>query len=247
MHTTRNAKVAPVRPYTPEESHQIVEVGVGSQAIKAYRALKVAILNMEMGPGRLYTETELAAKLGVSRTPVREAIQRLRHESLVTLLPRKGILVNSLSPSEVGFIYEVGEALEGMAMKLAAERASEADLEALDREVQAMEETIAAGDLDAWNTADKRFHVEVLKAAGNPTMTADVLDVYDRIERVRNFVIRLRYRPTQSTQEHRMMLEAIRRREGNRAREIAQRHWERVRGEVVGFLRDHAIPPVRLG
>jgi DNA-binding GntR family transcriptional regulator len=241
MHTTRNAKVAPVRPYTPEESHQIVEVGVGSQAIKAYRALKVAILNMEMGPGRLYTETELAAKLGVSRTPVREAIQRLRHESLVTLL------VNSLSPSEVGFIYEVGEALDGMAMKLAAERADEVNLEALDREVRAMEETIAAGDLDAWNTADKRFHVEVLKAAGNPTLTADVLDVYDRIERVRNFVIRLRYRPTQSTQEHRMMLEAIRNREGDRAREVTQRHWERVRGEVVGFLRDHAIPPVRLG
>jgi len=216
----------------------------GLLAGQAYSTIRDMILNLKIPPGYPLMEAELASQLGMSRTPVREALQRLRLEGLVTMVPRRGAFVSSLSPDDMQEIYEMLEGLEGMAVKLAAERADEAGLAALEEAVAAQETALAADDLDAWIVADERLHSLIIQLAGNRRIAEVVERVNNQVHRVRVFTLRLRAKPLQSLEEHRQTVEAIRRRDGNLAREITQRHRARAREELVAILRYYTIPPI---
>ena len=206
---------------------------------RVYTAVRGAIRDLRLKPGQLVLEREVAAALGLSRTPVREALVRLEAEHLVRLIPRRGFAVLPVDAEDMRRIYEVVEGLEGMAVLLAAERCGPDDLRRLEESIRRQEAALAADDLVAWTEADERFHQRLLDASGNPHLKR-LHDPYtDHLHRVRLYTIRRRPKPARSTAEHRAVVEIIRTGSGRAARELHQSHWQRVREEIVGIL--HAM------
>src|SRR3954462_6328551 len=124
---------------------------------QAYLALREAIVAAELEPGRRLSENELAQRLGVSRTPVREALARLRDERLVAVVPQLGSFVTLLSPDAVADAQFVRESLECNAIRLASERALPSDLAELHANVEAQERAERAGDAAACDRLDEAF------------------------------------------------------------------------------------------
>jgi DNA-binding GntR family transcriptional regulator len=206
---------------------------------RVYATVRGAIRNLELRPGQMVLEREVAAALGLSRTPVREALVRLEADHLVRLIPRRGFAVLPVDAENMRRIYEVVEGLEGMAVRLAAERCGPDDLLRLGESIRRQEAALAADNLVAWSEADEAFHGQLLDAAGNPHLHR-LLDPYtDHLHRVRLYAIRRRPKPVRSTAEHRAVVEIIRTGNGRAARELHQSHWQRVREELVGIL--HAM------
>ena len=209
---------------------------------RAYARLRDAIANLALQPGQPLTEISLAEWLGLGRTPVREALARLRDEGLVDAVPRKGYFVSRISARAAGEIYEMLEGLEGMAMKLAAERRTPEQLVRMEAAVLAQEAALARDDLDAWIAADERFHTAMLDMADNGRIRRTIEPLNAQLHRLRLYTIQLRPKPTHSADMHRLQLEAIRDRDGERARALLQEQRQRNREVIVEVIRRLAGP-----
>jgi DNA-binding GntR family transcriptional regulator len=208
-----------------------------SMATRAYQEIKRQIVDGSISPGYPLLETELAAQLGISRTPIREALVRLKHEKLAVSLGRKGMFASSLSASDMEEIYEMLEGLESMAVKLAAERATDEDVRRLEEAVAAQKDALTRDDLPAWISADEAFHGIILEAAHNRQILEVVTKVNDQLRRVRRLTIRARRHLDASTEMHEATFKAIRNRNGDLARDLNQRHRADAREEMVAILR----------
>jgi len=134
---------------------------------KVYAALKQMIANYRFKPGARINVEEITKELGVSRTPVWEAIRRLEQEGLVVNTPNKGVFMNILTPEEALDLYAVREVLEGMAARLAAERIDPKTLAKLDKSLEKQVKIISNGDLVAYSQVDFDFHASIYEASGN--------------------------------------------------------------------------------
>src|SRR5215813_2782143 len=121
---------------------------------QVYAALRAAIVNAELEPGRRLSENELAERLGVSRTPVREALAQLRDERLIAIVPQLGTFVTLISTGSVADAAFVREALETSAIRLAAERAKASNLEAIQANLAAQDRAVETSDADAFDRLD---------------------------------------------------------------------------------------------
>ena len=152
----------------------------GSLADQAYLRLREAIIAVELAPGTVLREDELTQRVGVGRTPVREAIQRLHRDGFVTVIPRRGTLVSEINITDLAAIYEVRARLESWAAGLAAERAGAADrveAEALLAELDALSQS---GGYEALLALDRRIHRFAYRCAKNPYL-AETLDQYHNL------------------------------------------------------------------
>ena len=210
--------------------------GIASLATTAYEEIKRRIVDGIIPPGYPVLEQELAEELGISRTPVREALTRLKHEDLVVSIRRKGIFVSSLSVNDMQEIGDMLEGLEGMAVKLAAERAGPDYLQRLEDAVRAQEEALVRDDVQAWSAADEAFHSAILEAASNRRIQEAAARVRLQWRRQQKLTIRLRPKPNYSTECHRATLEAIKARDGERARAIDQHHRGQVNKMLIEIL-----------
>src|SRR5688500_16241202 len=129
-----------------------------SARVQAYAALREAIVRAELAPGRQLSENELAARLGVSRTPIREALVRLRDERLVQIVPQLGTFVTRISTPAVADAQFIREALECACVRRAAELATEDDLAALEDILRAQDRARDADDFDAFYVLDDALH-----------------------------------------------------------------------------------------
>ena len=129
-----------------------------SARVQAYAALREAIVRAELEPGRQLSENELAARLGVSRTPIREALVRLRDERLVEIVPQLGTFVTRISTPAVADAQFIREALECACVRRAAELATEDDIAALEDILRAQERARDSDDFDAFYVLDDAFH-----------------------------------------------------------------------------------------
>jgi DNA-binding GntR family transcriptional regulator len=205
---------------------------------RAYRELKQLILDNEIPPGSQMLEMEAAARLGMSRTPVREAMVRLEQEGMVELRSRHGMRVLPVSAEALGEIYEVLTALEGAAAEAAARRgASPAELAALRHAVDEMEEALAADDLSRWSRADVRFHRLLVELAGNRRLAGLVEQVSDQAHRARELTLRLRPKPTTSNRDHAALVDAIAARDPARARGIHEQHRRTASVMLIDLIR----------
>jgi DNA-binding GntR family transcriptional regulator len=205
---------------------------------RAYRQLKQLILDNEIAAGSQMLEQEAAARLGMSRTPVREAMVRLEQEGMIELRPRHGMRVLPISPEALAEIYEILTALEGMAAELAALKgAQSAQLAALQQAVDDMEMALAADDLTGWSQADARFHRLLVELAGNQRLAALVEQVSDQAHRARLTTLRLRPKPVGSNRDHAALVQAIRDRDPARARAIHEQHRRQAAEMLVGLVR----------
>lgn len=205
----------------------------------AYDALKAAIRDNVFAPGYQGSEQEIASQLGISRTPVHEAIIRLQEEGLVRVLPRRGVVVCALSPDDMREIYGVIIALETASSELLAEMpANERVLiaEELDRVNAQMQSTLAADDLIEWAKADERFHQLLVERSGNGRFARMFHTIMDQSHRARMLTLRLRPKPTASVKQHRAIVEAIRQGNAAAARDRARQHRVAARDQLLPLL-----------
>jgi len=212
---------------------------------QAYAELKRRILDREYPAGHQATEPDVAADLGMSRTPVREALIRLAQEGLVEVVPRRGMRVVPLSPADMQEIYEVLTALESEAAGLAARpRPDPRRFDAMATAVDDMAAALADRDLLAWAAADERFHRALLELSGNRRLIALAVTMWDQVHRARLATVRLRPLPYRSNTEHRALLAALRRGDAERARDVHRRHRRRTARMLISLLKQHAMDAV---
>ncbi len=206
---------------------------------EAYRALKTAIRDNVFPPGHQAAEPEIARQLGMSRTPVHEAIIRLQEEGLVQVLPRRGILICPVSADDIREIYDVLIAVEGMAASLIAGLPAEqaaAEADALDLETAAMDEALRRDRLSDWAAADDRFHRLLTERCGNRRLARIAATVRDQAHRARLVTLQLRQRPEASSAAHRRITAAIRARAPEEAEAAARAHRIGARDTLLPLL-----------
>lgn len=209
-----------------------------SQRDHAYQEIRRRILENELLPGVQMLETEVADLLGMSRTPVREALIRLAEEGLVDVRPRHGMSVRPVSPQDMKEIYDVLTSLEATAAALAAGRGlDEAALAELDAAVSEMDAALERGDLKAWAEADQRFHDLLVVDSGNRRLKDIVDTVRDQAHRVRMATLNLRPTPVDSNDDHRAVVAAIRRRDADAAWRAHHNHRKRSGSMLVELLK----------
>jgi DNA-binding GntR family transcriptional regulator len=195
----------------------------------AYETIKRQILNNEFGPGFQILERDLAEQLGMSRTPVHEALIRLKAEGMVEVTPRHGMRVQPVSATDMKEIYQVLTSLESTAAELMARRRpSGEELAPMRAACIAMESSLERDDLEGWAEADEDFHARLLKACGNRRLMAICFNFWDQTHRARMMTLRLRPNPVSSTNDHRALLNAVEQGDFETAREIHRAH--RIRG-----------------
>lgn len=210
----------------------------GSNRDRAYAELKRRILGNTLPAGTQMLEEEVAGMLGMSRTPVREALLALAADGLVEIRPRHGMRVLPISADDMTEIYVLLTTLEAEAARLAALRDLDRPiLDALDNAVDDMDRALADRDLDAWAEADSRFHGHLVEASGNRRLIQIVSTMADQAHRVRMATLRLRPFPDASNVDHREVLEAIRRGAAKDAQEAHRAHRERSGRMLVDLIR----------
>jgi DNA-binding GntR family transcriptional regulator len=203
----------------------------------AYQQIRHRILDNIWAPGYQALEQEIALQLGMSRTPVHEALMRLASESLVEVAPRRGMRVLPVSPTDMKEIYEVLTALESMAAELlAARKPTDAELQPLIEATEAMERALQADDLDAWARADESFHEKLVMMANNRLLRESVMSYWDRAHRARMFTLRLRPKPVHSTQEHMTLVARLRQGDAAGAAAVNRDHRERASRELLAIF-----------
>jgi DNA-binding GntR family transcriptional regulator len=198
----------------------------------AYQALQGAIVDGRLSPGTRLSVPALAAQLGVSRSPVREALTRLLSDGLAVQVPHRGAVVAQLDLADLLPVYELREVLEGLAARLAAAQITAADET---RMREALADHVAAADRDdrqAATAADVAFHTAVRETAGNAELEKMLGGIQARI-RVAMRTTMITEGPPQAVADHRKILDAIAAKDPDRAERYARDHIAR----LIGALR----------
>lgn len=213
-----------------------------SMVDQAYQQIRSRILDNVWPPGYQTLEQEVALALGMSRTPVREAMLRLQNEGLVEVVPRHGMRVLPVSPTDMREIYEILAALECMASEILAQRKpTEAELKPLIEATKAMDRALRRDDLDAWAAADEHFHAQLIDLAGNRQLQQTVLNYWDRAHRARMFSLKLRPKPVNSTQEHMALVERLRAGDAKGAAKVNRAHRARANRELLAIFEHYRL------
>lgn len=200
--------------------------------------LETLILEGALEQGARLDEAQLAERFSVSRTPVREALQRLTNSGLVELRPRRGAFVRQPGPVELIQMFEFMSELEAVAARLAAERMSDAALGTL-REINARcDRAVEAQDSDGYYAENERFHAVIYRESGNEFLAAECLRLQRRLQPFRRIQLRLRGRLKQSMAEHERILAALETGDGAQAAAIIRAHVA-VQGETFHALMAH--------
>ena len=227
----------PGRPAPGRDPSVVASATKSSLVEQVYQTLRRRILDNVYSPGRQALEQELATELGISRTPVREALMRLQNEGLIEVIPRHGMRVLPVSPTDMAEIYVVLTALECAAAEIvAARRPTEAELEPLLRATSDMDRALRSDDLDAWAAADERFHRTLVDLAGNRMLRETVDNFWDRAHRARMVTLRLRPKPVNSTREHTALVARLRAGDAPGAVDVNRAHRGRASRELLSLF-----------
>lgn len=208
-----------------------------SNSQRAGDALRHLIFSGELAAGSDHLESELAERLGMSRTPVREAVLVLESQGLLEVRPRKGVRIQPVSPDDMREVYEVLTVLESLAAENAAKaQYSEDELKNLARAIAQMETATAEDDLKAWALADEQFHHELVRLGGNTRVMEIAERMSDQVRRARAVTLFMRPKPTKSNEDHRAVFEAIRAGDAETAGSEHRQHREHAKEVLLGLL-----------
>lgn len=196
----------------------------GRASDRAYEALRGEILAWQLAPGTVLGEVEQAARLGVSRTPLREALSRLAAEGLVEAQSGRGLVVSSASVDDVRELFELRVALETTAAALAAERRDPERFGVIADEFGHAAELVISHDLDAYYDLVARFDDAVDDSLGNPYLLNALRGVRTHLQRIRRLASDHPERLVRAAHEHRLIAEAIRDGDADLARHATAVH-----------------------
>ena len=187
-------------------------------------ALRRDILDGVLKPGDRLMEIHYAKKLGVSRTPFREAIRKLEIEGLVTVLPRRGAHVSLLSPKDIAEVLDIRGALDMLAISLFIQKAGEKEIERLGNISEDFDRAIADKDQRSQIKADVEFHEYIYRKSGNERLFHIYTGFKDQLYRYRVLYLADEFHSETVSKEHNKILEAIRSRNLKLAREYSELH-----------------------
>lgn len=205
----------------------------------AYEAIKESLLRMDFSQlpddGRL-DERELAMRLGVSRTPLRGAINRLVTEGFLKVVPRKGVYVVKKSRREIIEILLVRAALEGMAARLATAHISDRDIRMMKELFSPFDPSNVDGHIPQYSDANIKFHELVLEASHCGKLIELANNLFDHIRMIRFRTISFGERPKNSLEEHRSIIEALENRDADLAEKRMREHVEGLARHVEAYV-----------
>ncbi len=221
-------------PIAQQDGTLALTLAPGDQLLsaKTYIALKEMILSNRLTTGVYYLERELSDLLGISRTPLKEALVRLEREGLITIQPRHGMKVLPISADDMAEIYQVIAALECEAVRSLASRGLPAsEIAQLEASTQQMEAALKNDTLEEWAAADESFHRLLIDLCHNSRLKSTVLMFWDQAHRARYLTLNFREKPTDSTKDHQRVVDAIKSGDAALASRIHQEH--RIKGGQV--------------
>lgn len=191
---------------------------------KVFHKLQEDILSGKYAIDEELKEKAIGDELGVSRTPVREALRQLELQGLVTITPNKGAHVVGFSKQDLNDIYEIRSVLEGLCAKWAALKATDEQIEELEEIVYLTEFHVSKGHCEQVFELDNKFHEKLYEASGSKVLKSVLSDYHHYVQRVRRTTLKSRERSEKSNDEHRMIAEAIREHDSEKAQLLANQH-----------------------
>jgi DNA-binding GntR family transcriptional regulator len=189
--------------------------------------LRDAIRKGILKPGERLMEIQLAEELGVSRTPVREAIRKLELEGYVIMMPRRGTYVANLSIRDVNEVFEIRTSLDSLASGLAAERITDEELERLQRLLVLISEYVETNDMEKIVETDTEFHDLLYQASRNTRLVGIIFNLREQLTRFRTTSMAFPGRLAATLEEHRRIVEAIAQGDVKEAQAAAEYHMEK--------------------
>lgn len=191
---------------------------------RVYTQLEEKILSGEYASGKAITELKISSELGVSRTPVREALLKLERDGLVELIPNKGAVVIGVSSNDLIDIYKIRMRLEGLAASLAAERMSDDDIGKLSENVELTDFYVRKNDSERVRELDSAFHEMIYRASGSRMIYRILSDLHRNIKVYRKLSLTNAGRIEKSAGEHDAICRAIKERDASLADRLASEH-----------------------
>ncbi len=202
-----------------------------------FNTLRQAILTGDLKPGERLMEIHLANKLGVSRTPIREAIRKLELEGLVTMIPRRGAEVAQITEKSMNDVLEVRRAMDALCVELACERISEEELAELKGACDAFAEAVKGGDIKVIAKADVALHDIIVQATGNRRLVQLINNLSEQMYRYRFEYLKDTSRHQILIEEHRMIYEGIVKKDKEAASQAAKLHIDNQELAIIQQIR----------
>ena len=199
--------------------------------------LRQSILTGELKPGERLMEIHLAHKLGVSRTPIREAIRKLELEGLVTMVPRRGAEVAQITEKSMGDVLEVRRALDALCAELACDRITEDELRALKQSCDNFEQSVKDGDVQRISQADVALHDIIVRATGNQRLIQLVNNLSEQMFRYRFEYIKDGAQHQTLIEEHRIIYQSIVGKDRETAAAAAKTHIDNQKKAIMRRIR----------
>lgn len=203
-----------------------------------FQTLRQAILKGELKPGERLMEIQLANKLGVSRTPIREAIRKLELEGLVLMVPHKGAEVAQITEKNLRDVLEVRKALEELAVSLACMRMTEEDLHKLRQAQEQFEEVLTSEDITLVAEADVAFHDVIYMATDNQRLIHLLNNLREQMYRYRVEHLKQKMWHSRLLEEHKNLVESMEKKDVKRAMELTSQHIDNQVKNVSSILRN---------
>lgn len=194
---------------------------------RVYESIREDILGGRYPQNTELKEAAIGAELGVSRTPVREALRQLELEGLVKIIPNRGAYVNMITSKDVQDIYVIRAMLEGLCARWATEEITQEQLDGMEETLCLTEYHTRKENYEKLYELDSLFHEQLYSASGSRILNHVLSDFHDYVKRVRKVTIASQSRSVKSTEEHRAIFEAIKDRDADRAEELAKQHVKR--------------------
>lgn len=240
---------APKRSRTPRPTRSGTQVQRKTVSMLALEALRDRILHGEYPEGTPLRQDALAAELGVSRIPVREALRQLEAEGLVTVSPHVGAIVSSLSLAEIRELFELRAVIEADLLRRAFPHLTETEINQAEGVLERYEAALSRGDVLAWGELNWEFHSTLYLPDLHPLSINIVQQLHNHSDRYQRMQLKLTHGQMRANREHRAILEAVREGAQQHAISLLSSHILGAGRGLVDFLRDqreaHAAEAVR--
>lgn len=198
--------------------------------VQIYEDLRQMIMDFDLFPGTRITETEIAENFKVSRTPVREALQRLELEGLVSIMPKQGCFVRSVDIQTISEYYDVRVALEGAAVELACQHMSDEAIDQLVDKWNPKKSSMEFDDPEQIREVEESFHVAIAEGSGNPVLADYIKDVNDHIRIIRRLGFPDEKSIRETYEEHYSLCKLLKKRDAVKAKQMMIEHIRKSQG-----------------
>lgn len=204
---------------------------------QAYRALKSMIVSLELPPGKSFSESELAEKLGISRSPVRKALARLQEDGFIENSGRVGLRTVDVDARYVRNIYEIRAILEGLCARQSAKLIPDEVIDRLEAEKNSVEQALRAGDSREWDLIEPKFHEVIVDLCENDMLKALLQRMHDHWDRIRNaHGHTIKDAKLLDFEENQVIIDAMRGRDPDRLQQALETHITNVAARMLSKL-----------